>query len=1338
MKKYLPILLAFQVFGNPQNATIRNGDVSIQVLSPEFLQIHADDNAIIDWNHFSIEVGEKTEFIQPHNQATVVNRVLEANPSRILGQLNANGKVVLVNPNGILVGKEAVIDTGSLIASTLDLNVQLFLEKGELAFEGTSQNPLVNEGTISSQRGDLFLIGYRVENKGSLMAQGGRAGAIGAHAVLLKSDGLFVRCQEIRDAENPYANAFSLNEGEIHNPGGTVYLLGDTVGIGSGAKIDASANSGGGQILIGGDYQGSNPDLWNSHLTVINQGSLLKADALQSGDGGKIIVWADGDTLFEGTLSALGKGSGVGGFAEVSGKRTLQYLGFADLRDELGNAGTLLLDPLDLAVTAGVTSIVPGGACPGAGFTYTAVNIAPCLTGCPACVAGGSIVNNTTLTGNLATCNVILTTVGTGAGCTGDIFIGAPIPNAGILNSAFSLTINSAHDIFVNANIQNQGTGGVTLDAVRNVTVDTNSPVAQSAVIGSRNGPTTVIAGGNLTMNGSNVLSRATQIGWNGVTGDVITGIIVVDVAGNITMSSGLGSPDVGTVIGHGSFGTNAGADFTINNANVNVRAGGNIQIISLNGSRKGSGIGYGAITSLGVSSYTGSITVDCGGNLTCDLSGVNVAGGSSALVGLLNFATFSNAGDTFDGSINVNVGGNFATLAPTGGNFFLSGIGTAFGNASHERMSVTANVAGTVTLNGPNAVANNYRTYIGKMNFSANATNITGAVTVNCCNAVTINGNRALFAFIGHGYPNAAAFTGNVPVNVTAQSVTLSNTNAVAPNNVIGVASSLISTVPQVGGDVRVLTSGPINFSGNGRVGINSNANVTVIAGGDITTAPVLVGFRQEFIGTERPASPAAFTTTILSGGNIIGTGNTTFGVGYIGNTIGVGRTCSLLMEAAGNIQIPTDFFTAAAGTITVTSDAAFAGASSGCITATAVAADGKGGILFVSGAGTAPNFTTTTGKITFTSAPLLVNSAFSNLTIGNAATNARFLSTSGAIEITQFHDININRAVTTAGNIDIEATHDLFVNATGSVDTSSGSGSITLLSGTDTSAGTGNLNLLSNITSNSGAILLQSGGGLGCSLASRVSSINQTAGTVTTSTGLITMNADFDLNISSLLSLNAIAGSIHTLAGHDTNLTNTTITVGGLEILMISGHNLNMTGATIHAIPSYVTLVVDNCFPTPPLIGPGAFIMDAASSIDPISLRVFTALQSQNVINGTLNGSLYVAGTLYTDTATEHWCQYFSFPFPYPFANLGIPFTIFYKDCLQQTANQAQIIVTEFLLDLHPYNEFPGWMERFWIRYQKSSSTNSLILPDEPFYFRRRNLSILNNPKTWTMLVE
>src|SRR5205814_4501252 len=135
--------------------------------------------------------------------------------------------------------------------------------------------------------------------------------------------------------------------------GGTVKVLGDKVGLFDGTRIDASGEAGGGTVLIGGNAHGSGPER-NASQTIVAKDAAIDADAVATGDGGKVIVWSDRATKFHGAISARGgAASGNGGFAEVSSKDFLAYRGHADLSAPRGRAGTLLLDPASLTITGG-------------------------------------------------------------------------------------------------------------------------------------------------------------------------------------------------------------------------------------------------------------------------------------------------------------------------------------------------------------------------------------------------------------------------------------------------------------------------------------------------------------------------------------------------------------------------------------------------------------------------------------------------------------------------------------------------------------------------------------------------------------------------------------------------------------------------------------------------------------------------------------------------------------------------------------------------------------------------------------------------------------------------
>ncbi|MEQ8663859.1 MAG: filamentous hemagglutinin N-terminal domain-containing protein, partial [Gammaproteobacteria bacterium] len=143
---------------------------------------------------------------------------------------------------------------------------------------------------------------------------------------------------------NTFSSALLVADGLT---GGDVEVLGDEITLAS-ATIDASGQAGGGRVRVGGGFQGGE-DLRAAHNVTANASSVIKADAGAAGDGGSVVVWADGTTRFDGIVSAHGgAAAGDGGMVEVSGKDALAFAGRVDVGAPQGAAGTLLLDPKNI------------------------------------------------------------------------------------------------------------------------------------------------------------------------------------------------------------------------------------------------------------------------------------------------------------------------------------------------------------------------------------------------------------------------------------------------------------------------------------------------------------------------------------------------------------------------------------------------------------------------------------------------------------------------------------------------------------------------------------------------------------------------------------------------------------------------------------------------------------------------------------------------------------------------------------------------------------------------------------------------------------------------------
>jgi filamentous hemagglutinin family protein len=162
----------------PQGAEVKSGKVSFQEAEKGKLLVKASNRAILHYESFNIAEGESVEFIQPKKSSTVLNRVTTDNPSALMGQLSGNGRVFLVNQHGVFIGPNAIVETGSFIASTMEILNQDFLNDRFHFFikPGSENAHIVNEGTIiTDPEGLLALLSPNITNKGTLLAEQGKA-----------------------------------------------------------------------------------------------------------------------------------------------------------------------------------------------------------------------------------------------------------------------------------------------------------------------------------------------------------------------------------------------------------------------------------------------------------------------------------------------------------------------------------------------------------------------------------------------------------------------------------------------------------------------------------------------------------------------------------------------------------------------------------------------------------------------------------------------------------------------------------------------------------------------------------------------------------------------------------------------------------------------------------------------------------------------------------------------------------------------------------------------------------------------------------------------------------
>lgn len=373
----------------PTGGQLIAGQVTTTVNGTQLTLDQASRAAIMNWSKFNIAPNELVRVLQHSKDAALLARVTGGDPSQLLGTLHADGKIFLINPRGILVGQGAIIDTAAFMASTLDVADADFLQGGGLTFQGDSTAGVVNLGRITAREGNVFLVAHTVKNAGEISAANGTAGLGAGTEVYLASpdapafviktnlpatpektgvdnSGVISAAQAQLEAAGGSIYDLAVNHsgsiratGVEHRPDGRILLTaaaGTVLVTGSAQARDASGQ--GGEILVGGDYQGKNSAVANAARTRVAAGAVLDASAASArGEGGRVIVWADDTTRFDGAIIArAGAAGGDGGFAEVSGKRALAFNGTSDLSAAAGQRGTLLLDPDNITIVAGSTT----------------------------------------------------------------------------------------------------------------------------------------------------------------------------------------------------------------------------------------------------------------------------------------------------------------------------------------------------------------------------------------------------------------------------------------------------------------------------------------------------------------------------------------------------------------------------------------------------------------------------------------------------------------------------------------------------------------------------------------------------------------------------------------------------------------------------------------------------------------------------------------------------------------------------------------------------------------------------------------------------------------------
>ena len=293
----------------------------------------------------------------------------------------------------------------------------------------------------------------------------------------------------------------------------------------------------------------------HAEKTYFSVDSSITADAISSGDGGKVVLWSEDATYFKGSISAKGGSSkGDGGFVEVSSKNYLDFDGSVDVASSNGKAGTVLLDPASITILSGVDSNSVG---------FTAASDVSELF---ANDSGNSTVLNPAASGSFdgisAGSTIILQ-------ATGDITVSSDFVLATATGTANnSLVMQAGENININQNITVSGTGTLHLEAdskhsSSNAGDGTGTIlIANGAAVTTANTAATLIGAdfdfvgtlntgsGNVTI-GQSVTSQSLALGSASSTLLTDTELDLITTTGTLTIGQATtaGSDGAGTII---------------------------------------------------------------------------------------------------------------------------------------------------------------------------------------------------------------------------------------------------------------------------------------------------------------------------------------------------------------------------------------------------------------------------------------------------------------------------------------------------------------------------------------------------------------------------------------------------------------------------------------------------------------------------------------------------------------------------------------------------------------------------------------------------------------------
>jgi filamentous hemagglutinin family protein len=816
----------FQANANPTGGTVTQGSATFNSSGSHFTINQSSPSTFINWQSFNIGPGETTTFNQPSANSVAWNQINDANPSQILGNLNANGYVVLQNASGFYIGGQAVLNVHGLVMTTATTPAMNLSDGGPWSFNTPPPAAKIqNFGQINiSGGGTAYLIAADIVNGGTINAPNGHIGLYDGETVLVSTspNGLGL------SAAVTLPQGSVDNEGKLTADGGSVVAQAQFVNQNGIIQANTAENVNGTIELLAGNS------------VTLGANSIISAQGGAQGvsSGGSVTIQAGG-TYSDQAGSTInitgGAQGGNGGQVELSAPQMSAINTVIDGSAASGyRGGILTIDPANIWLDT--ANHAP------AGYTYLNVNNYSGMSAINL-QANSDITVNTlwTLANQNTASTLTLSSGGTitvnnssgisaGQNWTVTLTAGSGLNlGSATVVSADNLNLNFPSIISADGNVNFQATRNITLNSLvalpdfgsaatlnltagkdiiindgSGISAGQNWAVNLTASAGLNLGSATVISAYDLNLNFPSIISADGNVNFQAID--------------NITLNSLVTLPDFSSA------------------ATLNLTAGNDIIINDGSGISAGQNWTVNLTASAGLS--LGSATVISANDLNLAFPSITSADGN------VNFQAVDDI--TVNSLLSLPDFGSAAALILTAGNDIIINDGSGISAGQNWAVNLTAGTAFVPTVAQPTPASGNDGIYLnggatvqtqnGDINlWAANEVQVGWAGAANSPGEIN-NGQGSINTFNG-GSINVKTLYGDVNTGSNPNGYDYQNTAPYYyPDSLLGGISTAAggNVTINAGGNVISYLPTDIHDAGSGAYGPNPG-NVTITAGGNV-----------------------------------------------------------------------------------------------------------------------------------------------------------------------------------------------------------------------------------------------------------------------------------------------------------------------------------------------------------------------------------------------------------------------------------------------------------------------------------------------------------------------